>query len=106
MSQLENATVERLRQFFGSYFHQDWDIDGDSWREVLEVYFRVASPAKLRQLRDDLAALLGSVDDDDELGNYLFERLRNEYEPEEENYHQWLEQLIAAVTTRLTQQSN
>ena len=32
------AEFQKLKQFFGAYFHQDWDLDGDTWTEVLESY--------------------------------------------------------------------
>jgi CdiI immunity protein len=43
---------DRLRQFFGAYFHQDWDLDGPIWQHVVRAYTRDAS-------REDALALLG-----------------------------------------------
>jgi hypothetical protein len=55
---------ERLRAFFGAYFHQDWDVDGaESWEGVIAQYVREATPQMVRQLREDLAGWLGDSAD-------------------------------------------
>ena len=50
-----NERDERLLQFFGCYFNQDWDIEGaHSWRDVIASYARDEHPTLLYQIRADL----------------------------------------------------
>lgn len=46
---------ERLEQFFGAYFHQDWDIDGaTSWRDVIGRYATKVPRPMVVTIRKDL----------------------------------------------------
>jgi hypothetical protein len=49
---------ERLKQFFGGYFHQDWDINGPTWRDVIKQCFTDVKREEAIEIRDDLAAWL------------------------------------------------
>ena len=55
----------RLQQFFGGYFHQDWDVEGaSSWQEVIDAYVANAPPAAVETVLCDLSTwLVESADD-------------------------------------------
>jgi len=46
---------ERLRQFFGGYFNQDWDIEGaTSWHDVIVEFVRHVPKTHALLLIEDL----------------------------------------------------
>lgn len=46
---------ERLEQFFGCYFHQDWGVDGaESWEDVVAEYVREVPRTRVIALVEDL----------------------------------------------------
>ncbi len=50
----------RLRQFFAGYFHQDWDLGGGSWSQVVDSYIGGSAPSDARVLLEDLRAVKAS----------------------------------------------
>jgi len=52
-----------LKQFFSSYFHQDWRYDAQTTTEVVHEYKRTATPSDIRQLRK---AIINYIDQKDE----------------------------------------
>jgi hypothetical protein len=49
----------RLRQFFGSYFHPEWRLEGaKTWQDVVTKCFRDGRPEEARLLGDDLRSWL------------------------------------------------
>jgi CdiI immunity protein len=45
----------RLEQFFGGYFHQDWDVEGaTSWRDVIKHYAVNVPRHHVVTIRNDL----------------------------------------------------
>lgn len=54
-----NDRDARLRQFFGGYFNQDWDIGGAmSWTDVVAQYVKENTGAQVRQVQEDLHSWL------------------------------------------------
>ena len=46
---------DRLEQFFGGNFHQDWDVEGaTSWRDVVRQYAVNVPRAQVTAICDDL----------------------------------------------------
>jgi len=46
---------ERLEEFFGGYFHQDWDVEGaTSWRDVIKRYAVKVPQPQVLAIRADL----------------------------------------------------
>lgn len=56
---------DQLKQFFGSYFHQDWDFDGDTWEDVIKAY-RISNGVNDQRI---LTAQLDNLIKDIESGN-------------------------------------
>lgn len=50
----ERLRWERLNQFFGAYFHQDWRVEGRDWMEVLDRRIEREGTAWVREAIDDL----------------------------------------------------
>jgi len=47
---------DRLQQFFGAYFHQDWDVEGATcWEDVVDSYMASVPGALVDELRRDLS---------------------------------------------------
>jgi hypothetical protein len=47
-----------LRQFFGGYFHQDWDISGPTWVHVVDQFVRDHRTDVITETRDALQSWL------------------------------------------------
>jgi CdiI immunity protein len=87
-----------LRYLVGTYFHQDWDLEGDSAVEVLDVFLAAEPPETRAAAREDAEALLAEDLDDDELAARL-EEMGLVYSPELDGltHREWL----ALVVERL-----
>jgi hypothetical protein len=89
------ATREQLRQFFGGYFHQDWDIEGATASEILHVYFRDhPSTEELMVLVHALRELMQRFPNDDELYAHISQELWCEYFPGSGLTRSWLSTLL------------
>jgi hypothetical protein len=87
---------ERLEQFFGGYFHQDWDIEGAaSWRDVIKQYAMTVPRPQVLAIRNDLMDWLN------ETANHNNENLPPafgcDYDPRSEGLteRQWVSQIVA-----------
>jgi len=93
---------ERLEQFFGGYFHQDWDIEGaQSWRDVVKQYSVDAPRAQMLAIRTDLQDWLDeSVNDENE---NLPPSFACDYDARSEGLteREWVRQIVAELA-RLT----
>ena len=50
---------ETLRQFFGGYFHQDWNLDGaGSWQDVVRQFVKENPVSRVLAVRDALRSWL------------------------------------------------
>ena len=47
-----------LFQFFGAYFHQDWDLEAETPAGVIALYIRDSSGDRIRQLRTAILRLI------------------------------------------------
>ncbi|MDV3130184.1 contact-dependent growth inhibition system immunity protein [Mycobacterium sp. 21AC1] len=91
-----------LYQFFGAYFHQDWDLEADDWEGIVDKYS--ASSTRTSQQLQALATHLDKLLDicpDSELPGVMME-MGGFYDPRPEmTYTEWLGQ----VADRLRQQA-
>lgn len=79
----ENTNYE-LRQFFGGYFHQDWDIAAPDWEGVVNVFLdETRDPATAIHIATLIDDFLASHQDETEpeLERLLFKDLCCEYLP-------------------------
>jgi hypothetical protein len=49
------TSYPELKQLFGAYLHQDYQLFGDTLEEVIETYIRDSSPGQCRQMLDEIA---------------------------------------------------
>ena len=88
---------ERLGQFFGAYFHQDWDAEGaGSWRDVVAQYAREVPGPRVLRTCDDLLDWLKETEN--EASENLPPGFGCEYDPSLEGLtdRQWVEQIVRA----------
>ncbi|SFP22473.1 hypothetical protein SAMN04488056_1353 [Cohaesibacter marisflavi] len=51
----------QIKQFFGAYFHQDWDIDGDNWEQVIATYLETNDVNEIRNLTVQIDNLIQDI---------------------------------------------
>ncbi|CAN5525233.1 hypothetical protein BH09ACT7_BH09ACT7_56340 [soil metagenome] len=82
-----------LGQFFGAYFHQDWDLEADDWQGIVDSYVNadlVAEP--LRKLASEIDELRDAHPEAD-LKHFLVRTVGVDYLPEPLTYCEWLGQI-------------
>ena len=72
---------ERLLQFLGGCFHQDWTVEADEWPAIVTRYRDDVGVDDARMTADALAALLRSTPDDAELERIVHHDIGCEYDP-------------------------
>jgi hypothetical protein len=74
--------TERLRQFFGAYFHQDWDADSGTPDLAISAAIRQHErPSEREELSRSIIAFAQEHPDDRDLDAALFKELGCEYFP-------------------------
>lgn len=89
---------DRLAQFFGGHFHQDWDVEGAaSWRDVITHYAASVPPPHLTALKEDLVDWLREADN--EHSDNLPPSFGCDYSPRCDGLteREWVRQLIDEV---------
>jgi len=86
---------ERLEQFFGGNFHQDWDVEGaTSWRDVVKQYAVNVPRPQVVAIRDDLQDWLNETANDS--NENLPPLFGCDYDPRLEGLaeRQWVSQIV------------
>ncbi len=60
-----------LEQFFGGWFHQDWQRDAPTWQGVVQLYARSDGSSAARSASDAVFALVLSESNDTALATKL-----------------------------------
>jgi CdiI immunity protein len=68
-----NTNYQNLRQFFGGYFHQDWNLEGDDWEEIVAAFVSTADRGTLLKTCDEIEHLIQETMGEDELSKVLFD---------------------------------
>ncbi|MGV9803614.1 contact-dependent growth inhibition system immunity protein [Mycobacterium sp. NPDC003449] len=90
-----------LYQFFGAYFHQDWDLEADDWEGIVDSYAGDHPTAEsLRMLAQEIDSLREARSEQN-LEQYLVNTVGVYYGPEPLTYKEWLGQ----IADRLRQQA-
>ncbi|MCV7170802.1 hypothetical protein H7I41_12845 [Mycobacterium manitobense] len=91
---MNDGTIsEDLYQFFGAYFHQDWVVEADDWRGIVDSYvddLPVVGP--LRKLADEIDDLRETHAESD-LKQFLLRTPGVCYDPDPLTYTEWLGQI-------------
>jgi len=69
----------QLKQFFGSYFHQDWDFDGDTWEEVIANYLTTCSGGEIELLTAQLDDVIQDIESNKIDANMLSSEFNCDY---------------------------
>jgi len=73
---------DKLRQFFGAYFHQDWDIEFGTPDQALSAFIRQqVERSALEELSRSIVTFVHEHPDDADLDEALFKELGCEYFP-------------------------
>lgn len=89
--------IERLDDFFGTYFHEDWDIYGTGWNEVVSHYVSENSTADILEIANGLKHLARSLPCDDHDAYELISSFGNYYHYPNDGLsaQQWVQDLAA-----------
>jgi CdiI immunity protein len=90
-----------LRDFFGGYFHQDWDIDGvESWVGVVDQFVQENSIARVREVREALREWVDSSNEE-EISRQLMNELGCDYDwqPDGLGARDWVLGIINRLTS-------
>ncbi|OWK36034.1 hypothetical protein FRUB_08597 [Fimbriiglobus ruber] len=70
-----------MYQLFGAFFHQDWDMDGDDWPDLIRNFAKGQPQSELGATAIELDRLLADFPDDAALDHELFRVLGCGYAP-------------------------
>jgi hypothetical protein len=98
---ISKREIEELRQFFGGYFHQDWDLAGSTPSDVMAAFLQNASSESLRNLADALRRLLEDFSTEAALQTYLVDELWCEYVPADGGTTRWIKSLSTEIDAEL-----
>lgn len=91
---MSKADYPQLRQFFGAYFHQDWDIDAEDADGVVALYVSDDrhTDEQLRAIARQIDEYLENEGSQENISQGLFEKLGCEYLPASSgsNAGEWL----------------
>jgi len=72
---LQEDDRQRLKNFFGGYFHEDWTEEADTYAGIVAAYLRDASQEEVSQTARSILRLLDCDYDDEALRQLLYPKL-------------------------------
>ncbi|CAA9348621.1 MAG: hypothetical protein AVDCRST_MAG68-3550 [uncultured Gemmatimonadetes bacterium] len=101
---MEAAIAERypaLWCLLAGYFHQDWDVEGSDWPDVLTVFRRDSTPAAAAGAADEIDRLLREYPGEEVLEQVLYGQFGCAYNPRPDlggpSPRRWLQCLATAL---------
>ncbi|CAN5525304.1 hypothetical protein BH09ACT7_BH09ACT7_56350 [soil metagenome] len=94
----DETATEAIRQFFGGYFHEDWDLEADDWQGAVDNYTVGESSTQLLTLAQQLDDLRNGHSED-ALKIFMYRQAFCAHNPRPLTYQEWLGQ----ITNRLRQ---
>jgi hypothetical protein len=90
---------ERLWQFFGAYFHQDWALDDSNWQGVVLGFLKDRSPESARDVLHSIRAWLQCPASDADVAKDLYESFGCHYLPQPDGLSNraWVEQVAEFI---------
>lgn len=77
----DGSISTELDQFFGAYFHQDWDLEADDWQGIVDNYVAEdPTPGPLLRLAEEIDDLRRSGNEA-ELKEFLVRQVGVDYGP-------------------------
>jgi len=94
----------RLSQFFGCYFHQDWDLDAKDWEGVIESFVNGNGPAIVVDTEMVISALLDDPLNEHALNHLVFTVWQCSYDPKTDgvSVRNWLESIRERLRKAIT----
>ncbi len=94
----DGSISTELDQFFGAYFHQDWDLEADDWQEIVDNYVSANPTAKAqRQIAKEIDDMRTARSESD-LAQFLIRGVGVCYDPRPEvTFEEWLGQIAARL---------
>ena len=92
---------EAMRQFFGGYFHQDWDLEAKDWQTAVDNFTIGETSSELYSLAEEIDELRAAYREE-ELRVVLLRRALSSYYPGPLTHREWLKQ----VSDRLRQHAS
>jgi len=101
-----NEKYQLIRDLFGCYFHQDWNLYEESWRVILAEALLDSSENGLRELGSEINKLLLD-NSDEELEEMRFPVFGCNYLPFDDgmNTRQWLAEVVEIIEQTLRQRA-
>ncbi|OHU71841.1 hypothetical protein BKG86_01900 [Mycobacteroides chelonae] len=97
----DDSISEDLFQFFGGYFHQDWNIEASDWQGVVDNYVNDGPfPERIQAVAREIDNLRMSRAEPD-LSQFLLDTVYLGYFPQTQTFTEWLGQ----VAERLRQKA-
>jgi CdiI immunity protein len=85
----DDTVSESIRQFFGGYFHDDWNLEADDWQGAVDDYIGGESAAQLLSLAQEVDDLRSSHSEDS-LAILMYRRALCSYNPRPLTYYEWM----------------
>lgn len=93
---------EHLRHLFGAYFHQDWDLEGKDWPDLIHNYRRDTPAVEAAAAAEEIERLLAENGPEATLVDRLLE-FGCYYAPRQDlggpSVREWLVQVAEALRT-------
>ena len=92
---ISNEEYPALTQFFGGYFHQDWDLEAAEWQGLVRNFCDAACHEQIAVVYSELGKLLAEAQDERDLSVVLFSQLGCAYDPTVDgiSLRDWIEEI-------------
>jgi len=92
-----NSSDEALHQFFGGYFHQDWQLDDPTWQVVISRFLRESTPTDSALVAAGIERLISDSSPDETLC-CVVQKLGCDYWPGSfSEMRIWLKQVVSEL---------
>ena len=99
----DGSISTELDQFFGAYFHQDWDLEANDWQGIVDNYVdEDPTPGPLLRLAEEIDDLRRSRSEA-ELEGFLVRQVGVDYGPAPLTYSEWLKEVADRLRERATE---
>lgn len=97
--------MSNLFQLLGGYFNEDWDLEADNDKGIVEFFLKQESREKIQQTLSELQTLIDQKKSEDELNKIVFGELHCHYNPTADGLttSQWLTSIADQIDSRLRQ---
>jgi hypothetical protein len=102
---MSRTAYPRLWHLFRAFFHQDWDMEGEDWPDLVRNFSTGQPSAELQATADEIERLVADCPSDAELEHQLFRELGCAYYPRPDlggpTVREWLGQVARSLRQRV-----